>query len=215
MKQIHLVLIIILLNSCSSSESIIGLYTNGLCKNNKSDCSQIEIKADKTFGYLIYSEPNGSGSFTSGTWEYLANDTIILNTALQPEIPKTNYKGKINPELEDKIRIYFSDKYGPLEYAMVSINGNKEEKKTNYEGMVEFKTSEIKSIKYRYLMVDEEIQINNPNYNDIEIEIKDQDIIYPEHLKDYKVRLNGRKLILDSVNIYKKTNIKNKQWYSY
>ncbi|WP_426432175.1 hypothetical protein ACPX19_06340 [Winogradskyella sp. HB-48] len=190
------------------------MYTNGLCKSNKSDCSQIEIKADKTFGYLIYSEPNGSGSFTSGTWEYLANDTIILNTTLQPEIPKTNYTGKINPELDNKIRIYFSDKNGPLEYAMVSINGKKEEKKTNYKGMVEFKTSEIKSIKYRYIMVDEEIQINNPNYNDIEIEIKDQDIIYPEYLKDYKARLNGRKLILDSVNIYKKTNIKNKQWYN-
>ncbi|GAB4164583.1 MAG: hypothetical protein Tsb0033_26030 [Winogradskyella sp.] len=213
MKKFKLIVILILLSSCSTNKSIVGLYGN--CGKKFTDCSQIELKSDKTFGYLIYLEPNGNGSFTGGTWNYLNNDTIILNTTLKPEIPKTNYIGKINPELKNKIRIYISDKDGPLEYAIVSINGSKEEKETNYQGMVEFEVDQVKTVTYQFIMNEEEIEIKNPNHNEIEMKIKDQNVTYPEYMRDHIVKIKGRKLILDSINIYKKTKLKNKQWYSY
>ncbi|MDY2587701.1 hypothetical protein [Winogradskyella aquimaris] len=161
-----------------------------MCKKNKPDCSQIELKADNTFDYLIHNDPDGSGNLTSGTWKQLTNDTIELNTILQPEIPVTIYNGKINPELKNKIRIYFSDKDGPLEHAIVRINDSNEEKETNYEGMVEFEAEQVNIIKYSFIMNEEEIQIKNPNHNEINIQTKDQDILHPEYLKNYKLNVN-------------------------
>lgn len=155
----------------------------------------------------------GGGSVVKGTWNKISNDTIVLNTYDQPEIIKTTYKGKVNPELNGKVRIKISDKNGALGFANVQINDKDLGVGANENGMAEFETESLKNVHYNFLGQEETIEIDNPNYNDIEVVVKDLDInAIPEFLTDYKIVVNGKKLIMDSEYIYKKTNLKNKQW---
>ncbi|MEQ8519488.1 MAG: hypothetical protein RLN79_02375 [Cytophagales bacterium] len=155
----------------------------------------------------------GGGSVVKGTWNKISNDTIALNTYNQPEIPKTTYKGKVNPELNGKVIIKISDKNGALGFANVQINDKALGIGANENGIAEFETESLKNVHYHFLGQEETIVIDNPNYNDIEVLIKDLDInAIPEFLTDFKIVVNGNKLIMDSEYIYKKTNLKNKQW---
>ena len=155
----------------------------------------------------------GGGNVIKGTWNTISNDTIVLNTYNQPEILKTTYKGKINPELNGKVRIKISDKNGALGFVSVEINDKELGIATNENGIAEFETESLKNVHYNFLGQNETIKIDDSNYNDIEILIKDLDInAIPEFLTDYKIVVKGNKLIINTKYIYKKTNLTNKQW---
>jgi len=209
-KYIKLILILLVFSSCSTNKSAIGLY--GKCGKSYFACTQIELKSDNTFEYFIFYDVGG-GNVLKGTWEKTSNDTIVLNTYKQPENPKTTYVGKTNPELKEKIKIRISDKNGALGYASIQINDKKQGKGANENGFAEFKAESIKNVNYNFLGQEETIEIDNPNYNEIEIRIKDLDInSIPEFITDYKIAFKRNRIIMDSSYVYKKTSLKNKQW---
>jgi len=209
-KYIKLILLLTFLSSCTTNKSFVGLY--GKCGKSYFACTQIELKADNTFEYFIFMDVGG-GNVIKGTWNTISNDTIVLNTYNQPEILKTTYKGKINPELNGKVRIKISDKNGALGFVSVEINDKELGIATNENGIAEFETESLKNVHYNFLGQNETIKIDDSNYNDIEILIKDLDInAIPEFLTDYKIVVKGNKLIINTKYIYKKTNLTNKQW---
>ena len=210
MKYIKLILVLTFLSSCTTNKSFVGLY--GKCGKSYLACTQIELKADNTFEYFIFMDVGGA-NVLKGTWNNISNDTIVLNTYHQPEISKTTYKGKINPELKGKVRIKISDKNGVLGFANVEINDKELGIATNENGIAEFETESLENVHYNFLGHQETIKIDNSNYNDIEILIKDLDInAIPEFLTDYKIVIKGNKLIINTKYIFKKTNLMNKQW---
>jgi hypothetical protein len=155
----------------------------------------------------------GGGNVLKGTWKKTSKDTIVLNTYTQPEFPKTTYVGKINPDLNGEIKVRITDKNGSLGYASVEINDKKQGKATDENGVAKFKTDSITNIHYNFLGQNETIEIKNPNYNEIEIRIKDLDInAIPEFITDYKIAYKRNSIIMDTSYVYKKTSLKNKQW---
>lgn len=209
MKHTKLIILLTFLSSCSTNKSVVGLY--GKCGKSYFACTQIELKADNTFEYFIFMDVGG-GNIIKGTWNNISNDTIVLNTYNQPENLKTTYKGIINAELNGKVRIKISDKNGVLGFVNVQINDKELGIATNVNGIAEFETKSLKNVHYNFLGQEETIEIDNSNYNDIEILTKDLIIATPEFLTDYKIVVTGNKLIIDSKYIYKKTNLTNKQW---
>lgn len=210
MKYIKLILILLFFGSCSTNKSAIGLY--GKCGKSYLACTQIELKADNTFEYFIYMDVGG-GSVLKGTWKKVSNDTIILNTYKQPVNPKTTYVGKINPDLNGKLKVRISDNNGSLGFSNVFINNRKQIKASDSNGVAEFDVQFIKNVEYEYLGQQEIIEIDNPNYNEIEIIIKDLNVnAIPEFITDYKIVFKQNKIIMDSSYVYKRTNLKNKQW---
>lgn len=210
MKYIKLAILLTFLSSCTTNKSFVGLY--GKCGKSYFACTQIELKADNTFEYFIFMDVGG-GHVLKGTWNYISNDTIVLNTYNQPEISKTTYKGKRNPELNGKVRIKISDKNGVLGFVSIEINDKEIGSATNENGIAEFETKSLKDVHYNFLGQNETIKIDNSNYNDIEILIKDLNInAIPEFLTDYKIVVKGNKLIINTKYIYKKTNLTNKKW---
>ncbi len=209
-KYLKTILILLFFGSCSTNQSVVGLY--GKCGKKYLGCTQIELKSDKTFEYFIYMDVGG-GSLIKGTWESISNDTIVLNTYNEPRILKTSYKGKVNPDLKGKVKIRFSDKDGGLNFVNVQINDKQQGTVADENGVAEFNSKSIINIHYNFLGQEEMIEIDNPNYNEIDILIRDLDIYpIPETITDYKIVLNGKKLIMDSTYVYKKTRLKNKQW---
>ena len=175
-------------------------------------CTQIELKSDKTFEYFIFMDVGG-GSVVKGTWESISSDTIVLNTYNDPRILKTTYKGKVNPDLKSKIKIRISDKDGALGSVNVQINDKEQSLSTDKNGVAEFNSQSIIDIDYNFWGHEEMIKIDNPNYNEIVVLIRDLDIYpIPETITDYKIVLRGKKLIMDSTYVYKKISLKNKQW---
>ena len=197
-------------SSCSTNKSVVGLY--GKCAKRYFACTQIELKSDKTFEYFIFYDVGG-GNIIKGNWNKLSKDTYVLNTLSQPQIQETTYKAKTNPKLKGKIKIRISDKSGALAYSSIFINDSKQSKQADSTGVAEFDSQKIEYIKFGYLGKYEIIQINNPNYNDIEILSRDLDLgVVPQFLTDHKIIIKGRKLIMDSDYVFPKTNYNNKQW---
>ena len=59
----------------------------------------------------------------------------------------------------------------------------------------------------------ENIEIDNPNYNEIEVLIKDLNLnAISEFITNEKIIVKRNKIIMDTDFVYKKTNLKNKQW---
>ena len=174
---------------------------------------QIELKSDKTFAYYAFMTPANIYFVKEGTWNKISKDTIVLNTYIQPEILKTTYKGKVNKDLVGKVRIKISDKDGTLGYANVQINDKELSAWADTNGMVEFETRTLKNIHYNFFNSSETIAIENPNYNDIEVLIKDLKLSEMNvFLTDYKIVIKRNKIIMDSGKVYKKTNLRNKWW---
>jgi hypothetical protein len=209
-KYIKFIFILLITVSCSTNKSVVGLY--GKCGKGYFTCSQIELKPDNTFEYFIFHDVGG-GNVIKGTWKKISNDTIVINTYKQPEIPKTTYVGKINPNLIGKVKIRISDKKGALGFTDVFINDREQLKVANNNGIAEFEVESIKNIEYRFISHQEKIEIENPNYNEIDILIKDLDLnAVPEFITNEKIVFKRNKIIMDTTFVYKKTNLKNKQW---
>ncbi|WP_299126258.1 hypothetical protein [uncultured Winogradskyella sp.] len=210
MKYIKLILAITFLSSCSANKSVVGLY--GKCGKSYFACTQIELKSDNTFEYYIFYDVGG-GSILKGTWKRISNDTIVINTFKQPQFPKTTYIGKVNPNLKGKVKIRISDKDGPLGASNVFINDRAQIKVANENGIAEFQVNSIKNIEYGFLSQSEKIEIDNPNYNEIEVLIKDLDLnAIPEFITNEKIIFKRNKIIMDTTYVYKRTSLKNKQW---
>lgn len=184
----------------------------GKCGNEYLGCTQIELKSNKTFEYFIFMDVGG-GTVVKGNWKQISNDSIKLNTFEQPINPSTTYKGKINPDRTD-IKIKLADLELPLPAAFIVINDNNEGKTADVNGIVELQAQEIKTITYHYLGQKETIEIDNPNYNEIEIIVRDLDLnAVPRFLTDKIMTINERKLFFNDGYFLKKTNLRNKQWH--
>ncbi len=210
MKYIKLILILLFLASCSANKSVIGLY--GKCEKKHLACTQIELKSDKTFEYFIFMDVGG-GTIVKGSWEQISADSIKLNTFEQPKNPSTTYKGNVNPNRIDNVKITIRDLELPLAAAFIVINDQNDGKAADVNGIVELETQEIKTITYHYLGQKETIEIDNPNYNEIEITVRDLDLnAVPRFLTDKIMILNNGKLFFNDGYSLKKTNLKNRQW---
>jgi hypothetical protein len=209
-KYIKLILILLVFSSCSTNKSAIGLY--GKCGKSYFACTQIELKSDKTFEYFIFMDVGG-GTVVKGNWEQLSVDSIKLNTFEQPKNPSTTYKGKINPDRIDNVKITIGDLELPLAAAFIVINDQKDGKAVDVNGIAELETQKIKTITYHYLGQKETIEIDNPNYNEIEITVRDLDLnAVPRFLTDKIMVLKNGKLFFNDGYSLKKTNLKNRQW---
>ena len=210
MKYIKPILILLIFGSCSTNKSVIGLY--GKCGKEYLGCTQIELKSDKTFEYFIFMDVGG-GTVVKGNWEQTFVDSIKLNTFEQPKNPSTTYHGKINPDRIDNVKITIRDLELPLAAAFIVINDQNAGKAADLNGIAELETQKIKTITYHYLGQQETIEIDNPNYNEIEITVRDLDLnAVPRFLTDKIVVLNNGKLFFNEDYFLKKTNLKNKQW---
>ena len=209
-KYIKLILILLFLGSCSTNKSVIGLY--GKCRKKYLTCTQIELKSDKTFEYFIFMDVGG-GTIVKGNWEQISVDSIKLNTFEQPKNPSTTYKGKINPDRIDNVKITIRDLELPLAAAFIIINNQNNGKAADVNGIAELKAKEIKTITYHYLGQKETIEIDNPNFNEIEIIVRDLDLnAVPRYLTDKIMTVKNKKLFFNDWYSIKKTNLKNKQW---
>lgn len=210
MKYIKLILILLFLSSCSTNKSVVGLY--GKCGKSYFACTQIELKSDKTFEYFIFMDVGG-GTVVKGNWEQISTDSIKLNTFEQPKNPSTTYSGKINPDRIDDVKITIRDLELPLAAAFIVINDQNKGKAADVNGIAELETQKIKTITYHYLGQKETIEIDNPNYNEIEIIVRDLDLnAVPRFLTDKIMVLNKGKLFFNDGYSLKKTNLKNRQW---
>lgn len=198
-------------NSCSINKSVVGLY--GKCEKGYFACTQIELKADNTFEYFIFMDVGGA-TILKGNWKKISKDSILLNTFEQPINPKTTYKGKINPSVtNDTIRIEIRHWEFPLMAAYLLINDEKEGKIVDENGFVEFQTKKLNTITYYYLGYKETISIDNPNYNEIEILVKDIEIdAFTKYLTDKLIIKRGKKVYFDPDYSLRRNHIKNKQW---
>lgn len=210
MKYIKLLLILLFFSSCTTNTSVIGLY--GKCGKAYLACTQIELKSDKTFEYFTFMDVGG-GTVVKGTWQQISKDSIKLNTFEQPKIPSTTYSGKINSDRINNVKITIRDFESPLEAAFIVINNQNEGKTVDVNGVTKVKAQEIKTITYHYLGQKETVKIDNPNFNEIEIIVRDLDLnAVPRFLTDKIMTLNNGKLFFNDGYSLKKTNLKNKQW---
>ncbi|WP_407557917.1 hypothetical protein [Winogradskyella sp. 4-2091] len=210
MKYIKLTLILLFFSSCSTNKSVIGLY--GKCGKSYLACTQIELKSDKTFEYFIFMDVGG-GTVVKGNWEQISTDSIKLNTFEQPKNASTTYSGKINPDRIENIKITIRDLELPLAAAFIVVNDQNEGKAADVNGIAELESQEIKTITYHYLGQKETIEIDNPNYNEIEIIVRDLDLnAVPRFLTDKIMVLNNGKLFFNDGYSLKKTHLKNIQW---
>ena len=155
----------------------------------------------------------GGGTVVKGNWEQISTDSIKLNTFEQPKNPSTTYSGKINPDRIDDVKITIRDLELPLAAAFIVINDQNKGKAADVNGIAELETQKIKTITYHYLGQKETIEIDNPNYNEIEIIVRDLDLnAVPRFLTDKIMVLNKGKLFFNDGYSLKKTNLKNRQW---
>jgi hypothetical protein len=155
----------------------------------------------------------GGGTVVKGNWEQISKDSIKLNTYEQPKNPSTTYSGKINSDRIDNVKITIRDLELPLAAAFIVINDQNDGKAADVNGIAELKAQKIKTITYHYLGQKETIEIENPNFNEIEIIVRDLDLnAVPRFLTDKIMTLNKGKLFFNDGYSLKKTNLKNRQW---
>ncbi|PYE78496.1 hypothetical protein DFQ11_1295 [Winogradskyella epiphytica] len=203
------VFICIIAISCSVKKEVSRLYGK--------DYTQILLKMDKTFEYRTYLGVGGEIK-RIGTWSQHKGDTILLNTYNQPKNKITSYKGIINPNLKNKVIISIRDFENYLGGTLIEINDGEMSKFANDNGIVEFDTNLIKNISYFYVGTGEKITISNPEFNEIDILIRDLDFeIVPNYFTDMPIVVTNRKVVFYPNDIEKRferkrANIKNKQW---
>ena len=206
--QIILFVLILIATSCVTQKQIAKTYGN--------DCSEITLNPNKTFEYREACTGLGGEFIRNGTWKYGIGDTILLNTYKQPKNVNTTYKGTINPDFKKKVRISIRDFEVKLGYAGIEINDGEIAKSADENGVVEFETDKVNNVKFYYLgEVSEKIKISNPEFNDIEILIRDLDLdIVPNYFTDMPFVVTKNKIVLypnDKQKRYEKKRIKKKR----
>ena len=205
--QIILFVFILFTISCATQKEFPRTYGN--------ICSEITLNPNKTFEYRESCTGLGGEFIRKGTWKYGIGDTILLNTYKQPKNIKTTYKGNVNPDFKKKVKILIRDFEIKLSYAGIEINDGEMAKSADENGIVEFETDKIINVKFYYLgEVSEKIEISNPEFNDIEILIRDLDLdIVPKYFTDMPFIVTKNKIVLypnDKEKRYEKKRIKRK-----
>ena len=196
--------------SCSVKKEVSRLYGK--------DYTQILLKADKTFEYKTYLGVGGEVKRT-GTWSEHKGDTIFLNTYNQPNNKITTYKGIVNPDLKNKVIISIRDFELQLGFSTIEINDGEITKSADENGIAEFEVDQINNITYYYMgEISEKIKISNPDFNEINILIRDLDLeIVPNYFTDMPIVVTNRKVVFHPNNQEKRferkrANINRKQW---
>lgn len=155
----------------------------------------------------------GGGTIIKGNWEQISNDSIKLNTFEQPKYPSTTYKGKINPNRKNRVKITISDLELPLAGAVIYLNNLENGQAADVNGISEFKVDLVETITYYYLGQKETIVINNPRLNEIEITVRDLSLsAVPRYFTDKIMISKNKKIYFNEIFSLKKTHLKNKQW---
>ncbi|TCI93633.1 hypothetical protein [Tenacibaculum sp. M341] len=205
--KLRIILSILIIVSCASQKEYPITYGNV--------CSEITIYPDKTFYYRTACTGLGGEFLRKGTWKQGVADTLFLNTYEQPKIVKTTYKGKVNPKLKGKIKIQVYDKDGALGYVNIQINDKKLGVGANDEGIGLFDSEILKNVTYSFLDQEETIKIDNPNYNEITILIRDLDFeLVQNYFTNMPIVLTKNKIVFYPNNIEKrheKKRIKHKR----
>ena len=208
--KLLLVLICTIVISCSAKKEASRFYGK--------DYTQILLKSDKTFEYRTYLGVGGEVR-RIGTWSEHKGDTILLNTYKQPKNKTTTYKGIINPDLKNKVIISIRDFELKLGLSTIEINDGQMIKSADENGTVEFEVDEINNITYYYLGdIKGKIKISNPEFNEIDILIRDLDLeIVPNYFTDMPIVVTNRKVVFYPNDIEKRferkrASIKRKQW---
>ena len=210
MKIIKFILIFLTINSCASYNSIPGLY--GKCDNSFFVCNQLELNPDSTFEFYIFRDVGGA-NILKGNWEQTSTNAIILNTYNQPKISKTFYTGRRDSASKNNIKIWISSTDSPLAGALISINSQQHQKVADKNGFVEFDASQVESISFQFLELQDSIKIENPDYNEIFIVTKDfYGSSTPHYLHNEVIFIEKGKLIFQGSTILSKTKITNKMW---
>ena len=154
----------------------------------------------------------GGGTVVKGNWEQISNDSIKLNTFEQPKNPSTTFKGKINLN-RTNIQVKIADLELPLAGAFIVLNNQSFGKPADVNGITELNSQKVETITYHYLGQKETIQIDNPNYNEIEITVRDLDLnAVPRFLTDKIMTVDNRKLYFNDGYFLKKTSLNNRRW---
>lgn len=208
--KLILVFICTIAISCSVNKEVSRFYGK--------DYTQILLKPNKTFEYRTYLGVGGEIK-RIGTWTEHKGDTILLNTYNQPKHKTTTYKGIVNPDLKNKVIISIRDFELKLGLSTIEINDGEIIKSADENGTVEFEVDHINDITYYYLgEISEKIKISNPEFNEIEILIRDLDIeIVPNYFTDMPIVVTKRKVVFYPNNTKKRferkrTGIKRWQW---
>lgn len=202
-----LLLLVIIHINCKSVEKRTLLY--GKCKKNYLSCTQFELSKDKTFKFYIFMDVGG-GNVIKGKWDFVNEDTIKLNTLIQPKIQKSYTIEKINPEKQDVVKVKIRDYSLPLESILIDINNGEKQEITNSEGICYFKVDKISNVTYYYLNDRiETFQIKEPEANEIEIFIRDiESSVIPKYFTDELIVVNQEKLTFYPNNVEKKFTLK-------
>jgi hypothetical protein len=208
--KLLLVFICVIAISCSVKKEVLRLYGK--------DNTQILLKPDKTFEYRTYLGVGGEVK-RIGTWSEHKGDTILLNTYNQPNNKSTTYKGIVNPDLKKKVIISIRDFELKLGFSTIEINDGEMTKSADENGTVEFEVDQINNITYYYLgEISEKIKISNPEFNEIDILIRDLDLeIVPNYFTDMPIVVTNRKVVFYPNDIEKRferkrASIKRKLW---
>lgn len=198
---------LLLLNSCSTRKDFTGLY--GKCGKNYFVCDQLELKSDNTFEYFSFMDVGGS-IVVKGVWEKILDDAIILNSFERPQNSKTKIFGKVNSESKD-ISVKIIERGNPLVGSVVTINN--QSKISDENGIVIFDNQKVKSITYQFLNSTERIEIDNSDYNDFELIVKDIEYsVNSNFFVDKVLKIKNKTILINDKLILKKTAIKHKQW---
>ncbi len=187
-----------------------GLY--GKCPKSYFGCSQFLLNSDGSFEHYIYMDVGGA-NFIKGKWTKINTNEFLLNTYVQPLVPKTYYKSAINNNLEKKIKIRVIEQNYPIPGFTVKLNS--EYGITDFDGEVTFNKQNIDKIKLLFLNFDEEIEIikNDKESNYFTIYIRDlNSSVIPDYYTDKLIKFKNKKIYIDTDYSLKKTNLNNKQW---
>jgi hypothetical protein len=152
----------------------------------------------------------GGSTVVKGVWEKISDDTIILNSFERPQNSKTKISGKINSESKE-ISVKIIERGLPLPSSEITINNDT--KITDESGFTKFKQQKVVSITYQFLNRKETIYLDNSDFNEIVLIVKDLDFdVNSKYFIDKSVKIKNNKLFINDNLVLKKTEIKNKQW---
>jgi hypothetical protein len=152
----------------------------------------------------------GGSIVVKGVWEKILDDDIILNSFERPQNSKTKIFGKVNSESKD-ISVKIIERGNPLVGSVVTINN--QSKISDENGIVIFDNQKVKSITYQFLNSTERIEIDNSDYNDFELIVKDIEYsVNSSFFVDKVLKIKNRTILINDKLILKKTAIKHKQW---
>jgi hypothetical protein len=192
------------------NKSAVGLY--GSCVENYLFCEQIELKSDSTFEYYIFMDVGG-GRVIKGNWKRAGKESIILNSFEQPINSTTTYSGRVDEKRNRSVKITIRNANSPLIMAYVIINNRLPGKVTDLNGVVEFEIEEVNSITYEFIGRSETIEIEEPNYNEIDIVVRDLEYTaIPKFITNEVIHQKRGKLIFQDNRFLKKANKKNRRW---